>query len=389
MPDHPSLTAPPVLLPTLQPNIHASAEAPCWCHSKLSFGACHKNREHAKRPHEKSFAESIKQMQVPRTCAHPDAPSGCTRVINAHTIQRNGGLDALVENDHVTELILEDGNLDETRRGTRLASTFEGFCGTHDGALFKPIEAQGRRFDMVAAHLFAFRALAYTQHRKEIALKRVARYRELDAGLPLEGQVIFQRRVLAMQVGSTQAIEDLRAMKNHLTQMYRSNNYSGLHAATWIFSEILPLAYAGAFYPEHDFFGKPLQRLCHGDATFETVCATLTPWEGKTLLGFAWTGEFDGPAERYVRSFKAIPDGQKADAAMRAGFENQENLMMRTSWWTNLCPTDRKTLEALRMAGTETGPNKVPSVLANVRSLLSEAGVEAMLQFDGEGSESN
>ena len=383
MPDHPSLTAAPTPIPRLKQSTRLAAGAPCWCRSKKPFGACHRHREHAKSQHPKAFAEVIKRLKLPRVCAHPDAPHGCRKIIDAHTIQKRGGLDALAEASHVTEFVLDDGVLDEAPRGIHIASTFEGFCGTHDNNLFEPVETKPRRVDIVAFYLFAFRALAYTRHRQAIALERVARYRVLDAGLTLSAQARFQRRILAMEMGATRTAEDITAIKDSLNRMYRSRNYSGFRAAGWLFSELLPLAYSGAFYPEYDLRGIPLQRLGHGNAAFEMICATLTPWDGKTLLVLAWIGEPDGPAERYVRSLHALADDQKANAAMHAGFEDQENLMMRPSWWDKLSRASRDALKAMRMAGTETGPSKGPRDFNKAQPVLSAAAVDATYYFDG------
>lgn len=375
-------------LPRLRPNARIVAGAPCWCRSNQPFGACHRNREHAKLQHQEAVKEEIKRLTLPRICAHPDAPNGCGKIIRAHTIQMRGGLSALAEADHVMELLLDDGVLHKVPKGIRVASTFEGFCKAHDGTLFAPVEARQRHIDLTALYLFAFRALAYSRHRKAIALERVARYRRLDAGFPLWAQARFQRRILAMQVGSTRSAADLTAMKNRLDRMYHSGNYFGFHAAGWLFSELLPLAYSGAFYPEYDFRGVPLQRLGHGDASFELLCATLTPWNGMTLLVLAWIGEPDGPAERYVRSFQALADDQKANAAMHAGFEDQENLIMRPSWWNNLPTAAREALEAMRMAGTEAGSNKMPRDLNNAQPTLSASAVKAIYHFSGANPES-
>lgn len=381
MPDHPSLTAAPMPLPQLRPRASLAAGAPCWCLSELPFGACHQHREHAKPRHRKAEEEAIKRLTLPRTCAHPDAPSGCGKIIKAHTIQENSGLSVLAEGGHVTELVLEDGVLRQVPKGIGVASTFEGFCKAHDGTLFASVESGQRSVDMVALSLLAFRALAYSRHRQARAFARVSRFRQLDAGLPLRLQARYQRTILPMHVGSARLAADLTAMKGQLDQMYRSGNYAGFNAAGWLFSDPLPLAYSGAFYPESDVHGTPLQRLGHGNAPFDILCATLTPWNGKTLLALAWIGQLDGPAERYVRSFETLADDQKANVAVHAGFEDQENLMMRPSWWDELPDASRDALRARRMAGTETGPDKIPGDLGSARPLLSTVAVEASYRF--------
>ncbi|QEE24797.1 hypothetical protein CS053_10025 [Rhodanobacter glycinis] len=178
-------------------------------------------------------------------------------------------------------------------------------------------------------------------------------------------------------------------MKAQLDAMHRSSDYSEFHTAGWLFSELLPLAYSGAFRPESDVRGTQLQRLGHGDAPFDILCATLTPWNGKSLLVLGWTGQPDGPSERYVRSFSALADDQKANVAIHAGFEEQENLMLRPSWWDGLPKASRITLEARRMAGTDMAPEKIHDDMGSAKLALSTALVEAAYRFDGPITGSN
>lgn len=388
MPDHPSLTAPPMSIPSLRARASMAADAPCWCHSGLPFGDCHQDRQYAERPHRRTEEAAIKRLTLPRSCAHPDAPTGCGKIVDAHTIQKNGGLSLLAENGHVTELVLEDGVLRQIPRGIGVASTFEGFCKAHDGTLFAPVESGRRSIDMIAFFLFAFRALAYSRHRQAVEFARIARLRKLDAGLLPKEQAYYQRRVLPLHLGSAQLAADLTSMKTQLDAMFRSGDHTGFHAAGWLFSELLPLAYSGAFRPESDVRGVPLQRLGHGDAPFDILCATLTPWNGKTLLVLAWTGQLDGPSERYVQSFQALADDQKANAAIHAGFEDQENLMLRTSWWGGLPESSRSALKRRRMAGTDLGSDKIPGDLAAAQPMLSTALVEETFWFNGSDARS-
>ena len=100
--------------------------------------------------------------------------------------------------------------------------------------------------------------------------------------------------------------------------------------------QVLPIVSCGAFFPEYDFMGKPLQRLSRRPFTFEHLSLSITAFAGRTVALFGWLGGEAGPAGRFVASFRALPDGRKADALIRLAFEHLENIYLAPSWWEAL-----------------------------------------------------
>jgi hypothetical protein len=121
---------------------------PCWCRSGRKWKHCHRDRDKQHRPNINELLNAIGQEQARGYCVHPDAGKGtCSgRPTDAHTIQKEGGLRAIAENGHVISskkgafaIARNDGEIIPERDGISNASTFPGFCNTHD-AMFSPAE---------------------------------------------------------------------------------------------------------------------------------------------------------------------------------------------------------------------------------------------------------
>ena len=146
---HPSLQTRFVPPPDLKPQRTMPRNAPCWCGSGKKWKKCHRDRE-SQRPVTPGEQFSRLHLEFQKGyCSHPQAsPANCgQRIIRAHTVQRRGGIAAIAENGHVIsaktgaqDLIRNHGAFVPRRVGVHSASTFMGFCGTHDNSMFQPVE---------------------------------------------------------------------------------------------------------------------------------------------------------------------------------------------------------------------------------------------------------
>lgn len=105
-------------------------------------------------------------MFLSEECMHPDAgPETCSgTAIRSHTVSRQSALNRIAENGHV--MVLRPGSDDDAdpairahRVGVSSASTFTGFCATHDHSLFEPIDKADLVPTPEQAFLLAYRSL--------------------------------------------------------------------------------------------------------------------------------------------------------------------------------------------------------------------------------------
>ena len=219
----------------------------------------------------------------------------------------------------------------------RSASTFMGFCDTHDNSMFKSVET-GRPVQLTSecCFLLGFRAISYELLQKRAALRSISITREADRGRPFEDQCEIQHRLHMFKEGTQRGVADLERLKRHYDTIFVKRQFEEYHCVGVSYSSILPLVGCGAFMPEYDFAGNPLQKISRGDAPHEGVDLNLTVLNGRSVFIIGWAVPPNGPAASFGRSFGDVPDDQKADVAIQLAAEHIENIYMRPSWWLGL-----------------------------------------------------
>jgi SEC-C motif len=318
------------------------ANEPCWCGSGLKWKRCHRERERQEPiPIGKLLGEQHAEF-ARGVCLHPEAgPSVCgSRIIRAHTVQRNGGLSSISEDGHVIsikrgfeDIFKNEGEIVPRKIGVHHASTFMGFCGTHDDQLFAPVEKAPINPNAEAAFLLSFRAICYELFAKQVALRTIEVQRQLDRGKDFEVQCYIQQLLHLQREGMKRGLHDLAAWKRSYDEAYRDKSFTRFPFVAVVFAQPLPVVTCGAFYPEFDFGGNPLQIITRGTEPFEHVSFNLTSVNGKSIAVLGSTGSPSGPAEQFVNSYRAVPWDSRANASFHLACEYLENSYFRPSWW--------------------------------------------------------
>lgn len=328
---------------------------PCWCGSGRKWKFCHKLRE-AEAPLARAVLQnfSFENAANRSICLHPFAPTGCSQTIaKAHTVQRNRSLAAIAEGGHV--LSVKDGMkysrtsdaLKPKMVGVRQASTFRGFCQTHDHQLFRTIEVGEIEINETSAFQFGFRSLCYELFQKHSGLETMRFLRDnLDRGKNFLIQNQIQQEAHMAIHGFEAAISDFSIYKNRFDAYFKNEMNDRFNFYTEVFDTNLPIAISTAFNPEHGFSGQNLQNMNVPIGKLELLCLNLSAVNGKTYLNFGWFGEPDGPNARFVSEFAALPPNRKFDAILILAFEFTEHIFIRPSWWRELSQAQRNELIA-------------------------------------------
>jgi SEC-C motif len=315
---------------------------PCWCRSGRKWKHCHRDRDKQHRRNINELLNAIGQEQARGYCVHPDAGKGtCSGgPTNAHTIQKEGGLRAIAENGHVISskkgafgIGRNKGEIIPVPDGVGNASTFPGFCNTHD-AMFSPAEQKIVPLSQEVAFLLSYRAIAYEKFLKECALRSSQLHRqEVDKGQPFAEQVRIQQTLYAAQYQMELGLRDLTQSKGAFDAAYRAS-YSGFNFLVVEFSAVLPVVSCGAFFPDFDLFGQPLQSLAAA-TPLNPIAVNLIVLNDRSVLFLGWIGS-GGPPEKFAVSYARLPQAEKANTAVRLAIEYGENTYGRPSWWTAL-----------------------------------------------------
>lgn len=364
-----------------------NAYVPCWCASGKKWKFCHRNREERQPlPFGKVNAERLKYYAT-GPCQHPHASSttcSSPSSIKSHTIQRRGGLGAIAENGHVcstkkafSDLEKRGGQVDMERIGVGQASTFPGFCSYHDTELFRPVEQANSKLDACSGFLLSLRAVTYELATKDSQLRsHVASKEFIDYGRPFEQQAMLQNFLCLHQVGIEQGLKDITLLKARYDEAFQSQDFRQFSFYGVEFDKVLPFAAAGAFMPEFDFSGAPLQKIKVGQPVSQ-IALNITQLGDNTCVVFGWFGGPDCAAARLVDSYKAIPHEEKANSLLVLAMEHLENFFCTPSWWAGLAPEVSAKLHQKIAGGV---PTRSPAALVELGLNAVTAGVAGSIR---------
>lgn len=268
-----------------------------------------------------------------KECLHPEAPHNCRgKIVNAHTIQRSGGLTSIAEDGHV---LTPDPYTDPTefkKIGVRRASTFSGFCKFHDDTLFAPIEKHDLRLNRRHAFLIAFRVVSH-----ELYLKRRTVELHIPEGAP------FPDFMLSYQAGARIAIRDLDRLHNDMGNALRNRRFRKTKFFAIEFDADPQVLCSGTPNVEFDFHGNHLQILTRRKP-LEYITFSILPFNGnRSVAVFAWYEKSHVNAS-FIRSLSSLSKKQIPDAVVRFAFQHLENLFLAPTWWDRTPDTVKELL---------------------------------------------
>ena len=334
---------------------------PCWCGSGKKWKWCHKVRGAMRAPSFDELHANMLDEAKKGICMHPRSPSECSnKIIRAHTVQKSGGLSAIAEQGHVIStkagyhaLSKNDGCLVPIPVHINSASTFLGFCSTHDSDFFRPAEHNVAALTAEVAFLLAYRAMAYEYYTKLLAERWHSIQTMADCGQPFENQVAIQMQFHWVLQGTRLAIQDFIRTKKQFDDAWALKSFDEICYFAVEFEECLPVAGCGGFSPEFDFLGRTQQHLGRPDV--ENIYFNWTTMNGRSVAVLAWLRSDFNYCRDFVQSFKQLPKSDYANALVRLVFEHIENIYLQPSWWNALAPDLRDRLVLKMRNGTLSG----------------------------------
>lgn len=314
----------------------------CWCGSKKKWKHCHYNRDQQKPINVfEAFAEYSENFKR-GFCLFPIANQSCNeKPIKSHTIQKNGGLYNIAENNHVLSCkhglknVVEKRVWEPKETGISKASIFYGFCQKHDHELFLPIESGYSKIGIYEAFLFSYRAVCLEYMQKYNAVNFYEYGRDMDKGKNYSAQCYIQTMMHASHVGNMKGLEDAMKWKEIYDKSYLEKNFSSFKGYSIVFDGVLPIVACGGFFPEMDFSGNVLQSL--GTNKFaDLITFTITSFQNKSILTIGGLIEDGSAAHSFLNQVKDIDPNSIGNISIKIAAEYIENIFLRKSWWDNL-----------------------------------------------------
>ncbi len=345
-----------------------SRNEPCWCGSGKKYKHCHLHRDQEARIQPWEADKGLRASYGAKRCMAPEAlRETCSGdIVRAHTVSKSGSLKQIARDGHVYSFVKSiqaivgsNGVLTPELVGVNKASTFTGFCATHDKQLFAPIEDSPFAFTEEQCFLLGYRAMARETFLKEAQLEGMGFLRQADRGHPVESQLAIQTMIAGMQVGSDAGARDALRQKAFYDEVLLSKDFSGVRAYAIAFDRMPPVLCSGGVFPYEAFDGTKVQDFADLGRPADAIYYASLAVNGAGAVVFSWLPDSDATCSRFIATLEQVDDAGVTDALLRFFFEFCENLHVSPEWWESLEEASRRALIGrLTAAGNVTVPRE-------------------------------
>jgi SEC-C motif len=357
---------------------------PCWCGSGKKYKKCHLTRStESPIPFHQHAAGFHDLLRGDKRCMYPPNPDPCKDpVIRAHSISRNAALTKVARagrvyqpNPNLFEIRKHRGSIRHTLVGINRATTFTGFCNSHDTMLFRPIDDGPITPTDEQSLLLHFRALCRELYVKRSTIRTNRLRGELDRGKPPEMQDMLQELVNKTGFAIQDSVDKMESDKAICDRALLTDDFTAISGCVLFFKETPTLACSGLTQPIYDFSGRMLQRIEDFREPLFNLSFTLLPNPPGGIAVFAWLRDGDAVCKPFMSSLLSLPDERKSDALVQLIFDSFENHAAQPDWWESLSIVAKGELEERLLNWTDARPiNKL--ALAPGASTFCDWGFE-------------
>lgn len=332
----------------------------CWCGSGKKFKHCHYGREN-ETPVSKGEAIGHSQKNASRKfCYAPaDLKHECSqKIINAHTVSKSSSLKEIAdESNHVLGLKINfanisrnEGKLTLEKIGINQASTFKGFCSTHDKSLFSCIEDREFIGDEEQCLALMCRSVAKEIYAKEGGLNTSDFAKNSDKGKSLLYQMFIQSFAANHQTGTKAALVELSELKSQLDNQLLGKSVGNLSHLIIDSTSPMPVAVSSVVSPITDFDGNLIQDLGNLSVIAEHLVFNSFSSDGKGYVVFSWL-KTSTKVLSFINSLLALEENKIFSALIQFFFGFAENTFISPVWWNGLSSEQKDKINSLIMSG--------------------------------------
>ena len=288
---------------------------PCPCDSGKKYKRCCLGMEAGRKPVFATLGDLERETSRGECSVPPQWMSACSaRIVKAHTVPHSS-LKRIADNGHVMSFVPNVTNFKQhgsavppQRRGIRMASTFTGFCGKHDDAVFSPLEKVNFSGTREQCFLVAYRALARELYLKSVNARFFSELLKNIGELEWMNTRGVAEELAPFLVGTSYGLKDLASHKMEYDQVLLHHDHCNVKAYVIEFTNSPPVMCSGGIFPEHTFNGEPLQILGLGLERLSAIYFSSFADSADGFVVFAWLDDGHDYCERLVESLKQLPD---------------------------------------------------------------------------------
>ena len=319
---------------------------PCWCGSGRKYKFCHLNPPTPIKLEPWQAQATFREAYSRKTCSAPAQWQGeCSeKIVRAHTVMRSHSLKAIARNGHVYSFVPSmekigqgNGAIEPELRGINQASTFSGFCSTHDDKIFAPMEKNAFECSDEQCFLVGYRAIARELYTKAASASLNPMLRNSIAAQTNEDWRETLRWMHdVFTIATAKGLDDAQALKLLHDNILVRRSFQETEWYAIEFSVPPDVMCSGGFFPEQDFSGKELQDVADLSGAPEVMSFAAFSQGGTGWVVFSW---LPGPHEigkLFIDSLEQMSDEEIAGALVRLFFEHCENVHLKPEWWEGL-----------------------------------------------------
>ncbi len=327
----------------------------CWCGSGAKYKKCHLDRDREKPVPLPAALNLLRGFFKSKQCLHPEASkSSCGKIINAHTVQRQGALAGIVDDTghcltfyppSVTQFP------EPQRRGWRDASTFSGFCDRHDSTTFAALETRPFTGDPEQCFLLAYRAECHELYQKQGSVRSHDPLRQIaDRGMAPEDQAVVQAMQHAAGAAVAMGLADAEHHKRQMDTDLTGHIFSGYEALFIQFQGPISIVSSGAPTPNRALSGEEICDLADPDAVMPRLYVGVVPWTGGGAVVLVWRPGHSA-VERFIGDLRSLRWDELPSVIVQFIFAYIENTYFSAQWWTSLSDAEKAHVRDLATMG--------------------------------------
>ncbi len=311
-------------------------------------------------PKEIDLNEFIRAQRTVRSqgrCLFHESPNGCSEIIDAHSIQKNGALSTISRNGYVYSISRKYTDIKRTKGKLSLAlihvnsmSTFRGLCHHHDSSLFIPIDSVKLIPTEEQAFLYAYRCILKERFAKECSVKIFDRQLK-----DFRGTRATREMLEACRDGNFLGLSGLRSEHAHYDESHRRRRFNDIRYVIFESSRAPTAVFSGQIYPDWGFNGEPIQNLASPTNRLSLLTFSFAPTASGWALLFAWHKVSDGSCWRFISTLKsAIRNGKNvADLLFALVVKGCENTAYSPDWIERRTTDEMRVMEDMMTHGSD------------------------------------
>ncbi|MDR3044343.1 MAG: SEC-C domain-containing protein [Desulfovibrio sp.] len=331
----------------------------CWCGSGIKYKKCHLNRVNEDVVGMQDVINVLNIMNKRKMCLHPQPNGECDKIIQSHTVQKNGSLSKISEDGKVyyvrkdyPDLVKNEGEIGLKLVGVSSASTFFGFCKKHDQDFFLKIE--NKNFEKCYEDVFRlhYRSMCKQYYDKMVAIEsQKEQLKMIDRGMNANLQRNVQMFLNMYIAGNEQDLIDMEFFMNEACEVYKTGAFEKYSYCVFEFLRIPSVMACSAFAMSVDAFGDVVQstlsgvlrivagrleRISSPEKKFPLLCVNVFANDDKGIALFSWDKGADEVYRKCFEKLSLANSAQVTEMIVRMLCAYTDNFVVEPKWWNSL-----------------------------------------------------